>query len=57
MRAIAARGESEPEQGPLAQLKAVDAAAVLVETGVGLNRAKAAESIAQGIERYVREKR
>ena len=56
-RAFAARDENEPEQAPLAQLKAVDAAAVLLETGIGLNRTKAAESIVQGIEQYAREKR
>jgi N-acetylmuramoyl-L-alanine amidase len=48
---------SEPEQAPLAQLKTVDAAAVLVESGTAGGRTEAAEAIAQGIERYVREKR
>jgi N-acetylmuramoyl-L-alanine amidase len=54
---LAAREGAEPEQAPLAQLKAVDAAAVLVEAGTAMNRGKAAEAIAQGIEQYVREKR
>jgi len=56
-RALAAREGAEPAQAPLAQLKAVDAAAVLVEAGTAMNRGKAAEAIAQGIERYVTEKR
>ena len=56
-RALAGHEGAEPAQAPLAQLKAVDAAAVLVETGTSMSRAKAAEAIAQGIEQYVREKR
>jgi N-acetylmuramoyl-L-alanine amidase len=56
-RALAGRNGAEPSQAPLAQLKAVDAAAVLIETGTAMNRGKAAEAIAQGIEQYVREKR
>ncbi len=56
-RALAAREGVEPDQAPLAQLKAVDAAAVLIEAGTAMNRGKAAEAIAQGIEQYVREKR
>jgi len=56
-RALAAREGAEPAQAPLAQLKAVDAAAVLIEAGTAMNRGKAAEAIAQGIEQYVREKR
>lgn len=56
-RALAAREGAEPEQAPLAQLKAVDAAAVLIEAGTAMNRGKTAEVIAQGIEQYVREKR
>jgi N-acetylmuramoyl-L-alanine amidase len=57
VRALAAREGAEPSQAPLAQLKAVDAAAVLIEAGTAMNRGKAAEAIAQGIEQYVREKR
>ncbi len=56
-RTLSAKEAAEPEQAPLAQLMAVDAAAVLVETGTGMNRGRAAEAIAQGIEQYVREKR
>jgi len=56
-RALAGREGAEPAQAPLAQLKAVDTAAVLVETGTSMSRAKVAEAIAQGIEQYVREKR
>jgi N-acetylmuramoyl-L-alanine amidase len=56
-RAFAARDGIEPEQAPLAQLKAVDAAAVLVEAGFGLDRGKTADGIARGIEQYAREKR
>ena len=56
-RALASREGAEPLQAPLAQLKAVDAAAVLIEAGTAMNRGKAAEAVAQGIEQYVREKR
>jgi N-acetylmuramoyl-L-alanine amidase len=56
-RALAGREGAEPSQAPLAQLKAVNAAAVLIETGTAMNRGKAAEAIAQGIEQYVRDKR
>ncbi len=56
-RALAGREGTEPAQAPLAQLKAVDAAAVLIEAGTAMSRVKAAEAIAQGIEQYVREKR
>jgi N-acetylmuramoyl-L-alanine amidase len=55
--ALAAREGAEPAQAPLAQLKAVDAAAVLIETGTAMNHGKVAEAIAQGVEQYVREKR
>jgi len=56
-RALSANESAEPEQAPLAQLKAVDMAAVLIETGMTMNRGKAAETIAREIEHYVREKR
>ena len=56
-RALVAREGAEPAQAPLAQLKAVDAAAVLIETGTAMSRGKTAEAIAQGIEQYVSEKR
>ena len=57
VRALTASEAAEPEQAPLAQLKAVDAAAVLIETGMAMNRGKAAEAIAREIGHYVREKR
>jgi len=57
VRALKASEAAEPEQAPLAQLKAVDAAAVLIETGMAMNRGKAAEAIAREIGHYVREKR
>jgi len=57
VRALAVQEGAEPAQAPLAQLKAVDAAAVLVETGTAMNRGKTAEAITRGIEQYVREKR
>ena len=47
----------EPVQAPLAGLKAVDAAAVIVEVGMGQDRSWAAETIAEGIASYVREDR
>jgi N-acetylmuramoyl-L-alanine amidase len=56
-RALAAQEGAEPAQAPLAQLKAVDSAAVLIEAGTAMSRGKAAEAIAKGIEQYVREKR
>lgn len=56
-RLLAANESAEPEQAPLAQLRPVDAAAAIIETGAAVNRGKTAEAIALGIERYVREKR
>jgi len=56
-RAFSANGTAEPEQAPLALLRAVDSAAVLIETGMTVSRVKAAEAIAREIEHYVREKR
>jgi N-acetylmuramoyl-L-alanine amidase len=55
-RQFAGQDDAEPLQAPLALLKAVDAAAVMIEIGVGMDRTHAAEAIAGGIERYVREK-
>ena len=46
---------AEPVQAPLALLKAVDAAAVMIEIGMEMDRMQAAEAIAKGIEQYVRE--
>lgn len=57
VRAMTTSGAAEPEQAPLAQLKAIDATAVLIETGMAMNRGKAAEAISREIGRYVREKR
>jgi N-acetylmuramoyl-L-alanine amidase len=55
-RQLAGQDSVEPVQAPLALLKAVDAAAVMIETGMEMDRAQAAEAIAKGLERYVREK-
>ncbi len=56
-RALTERAGAEPDQAPLALLRPVAAAAVVVEAGVKQNRQHTAEAIAQGIEQYVREKR
>jgi N-acetylmuramoyl-L-alanine amidase len=45
----------DPVQAPLALLKAIDAAAALVEFGAEQSVAATAESVSRGIERYVRE--
>jgi N-acetylmuramoyl-L-alanine amidase len=55
-RQLAGQDSAEPVQAPLALLKAVDAAAVVIETGMEMDRVQAAEAIAKGIEGYVREK-
>jgi len=55
-RHFAGQDSAEPVQATLGLLKAVDAAAVMIETGVAVDRSIAAEAIASGIERYVREK-
>jgi N-acetylmuramoyl-L-alanine amidase len=47
----------EPVQAPLAGLKAIDAAAVVVEVGMGQDRSWVAETVAEGIASYVREDR
>jgi len=52
---LAGKDTAEPAQAPLAVLKAVDAAAVLVECSMMQDGQKAAEAIAEGIERYVRQ--
>jgi N-acetylmuramoyl-L-alanine amidase len=54
-RQFAGQDSAEPVQAPLALLKAVDAAAVMIETGAAVDRAIAAEAIARGIELYVKE--
>jgi N-acetylmuramoyl-L-alanine amidase len=51
------RDDAEPVQAPIAGLKAIDSAAVMVEIGMEQDRAKAAEAIAKGIEQYARENR
>ncbi len=51
------REGAEPLQAPLAGLRAVDAAAVMVEVGMGQDRARIADELARGIEQYVRENR
>ncbi len=56
-RQFAGKGSAEPFQAPLSAFKAIDAAAVLVETGSGMDAEQAAEAIARGIDLYVREDR
>ena len=56
-RQFEGRDDAEPVQAPIAGLKAIDSAAVMVEIGVEQDRAKAAEAIAKGIEQYARENR
>ena len=56
-RRLAGTDAAEALQVPLAGLKAVDAAAVVVEAGMEQDRARIAEAIAGGIEQYVREDR
>jgi N-acetylmuramoyl-L-alanine amidase len=51
------RDGAEPIQAPLAGLRAVDAAAVMVEVGMDQDRARIADDLARGIEQYVRENR
>jgi len=52
-RQLAGQESAEPVQAPLALLKAVDAAAVMIETGMEMDRVRAAEAIVKGIEQYV----
>ncbi len=54
-RQLTGQDSGEPVQSPLALTKAVDAAAVMVETGAEMDRMRAAEAIAGGVERYVGE--
>jgi N-acetylmuramoyl-L-alanine amidase len=56
-RRLAGEDSAEPVQAAIAGLKAVDAAAVLVEAGMEQNRMRTAEAIAKGIEQHVRENR
>jgi N-acetylmuramoyl-L-alanine amidase len=55
-RQVSGNNSAEPVQAPLAGLKAVDAPAVMIEIGMEQDRTKAAESIAGGIEQYVRDR-
>jgi N-acetylmuramoyl-L-alanine amidase len=54
-RQLAGQDSAEPVQAPLVLLKAVDAAAVMIEIGMEMDRVQAAEAIAKGIEGHVRE--
>jgi N-acetylmuramoyl-L-alanine amidase len=54
-RQLAGQDIAEPVQAPLVLLKSVDAAAVMIEIGMEMDRMQVAEAIATGIERYVRE--
>jgi N-acetylmuramoyl-L-alanine amidase len=56
-RQLSGGNSAEPVQAPLAGLKAVDAAAVMLEIGMDRDRTSVAESIAGGIELYVRDNR
>ncbi len=56
-RQLAGKDGAEPLQAPLAGLKSVDAAAVLIEVGMEQDRARVAENIAGGIEQYVMDNR
>jgi len=56
-RQFEGRDDAEPLQAPVAGLKAIDSAAVMVEIGMEQDRAKVAEDIAKGIEQYARESR
>jgi len=53
-RQLVGQESAEPIQAPLALLKAVDAPAAMIETGAEMDRSRAAEAIAGGIELYVR---
>jgi N-acetylmuramoyl-L-alanine amidase len=52
-RQLANRDTAEPVQAPLAGLRAVNAAAVMVEVGMAQDRARTAGEITKGIEQYV----
>lgn len=56
-RQLTAGPKGEPVQAPLAGLKAVDAAAVLVEVGMEQDRSGVAEAVARGIELHVDQNR
>jgi len=54
---LGGKRDAEPVQAPIAELRPIAAAAVLVEIGTDADASKALEAIARGIEQYVREKR
>jgi N-acetylmuramoyl-L-alanine amidase len=56
-RQLEGNESAEPIQAPLAGLKAVDAAAVMIEAGAAGDRARVADAAAKGILQYVRENR
>ncbi len=56
-RELGGRNDAEPLQARLAGLRAIDAAAVMIEIGAGQDRAAATAAAARGIERYVGENR
>lgn len=55
VRQLVGQDSAEPAQAPLVLLKAVDAAAIVIEVGMDVDRARWAEAIAKGIEQYVKE--
>jgi len=57
VRQLSGSNAAEPVQAPLAGLRAVNAAAAMIEIGMDQDRTKVAESIARGIEQYVRDDR
>ena len=56
-RQLEGRDDAEPVQAPIAVLRAIDSAAVMVEIGMDQDRAKLADDIEKGIEQYARENR
>ena len=56
-RALKGKAGGDPAQAPIALLRTIDAAAVMVELGAGEGRSRAADALAKGIELYVRESR
>ncbi len=56
-RRLSGTDNAEPQQAPLAGLRAVDAAAVMVELGTAFDRERAAREIAAGVEQYVMDAR
>jgi N-acetylmuramoyl-L-alanine amidase len=54
-RQLVGQDSAEPVQAPLVLLKAVDAAAAMIELGMEMDRAQAAAAIVKGIEQYVGE--